>query len=1097
MDDEQRSQTPDATPEDDAIGGDPSAPGTSSRAAMPGGPSAPGETDLRTFLIADIRGYTSYTEEHGDEAAGQLAGRFAALVREVVEGRGGYLLELRGDEALAVFSSARQALKAANEIQRRQEIDALPRGIGIGLDAGEAIPIEGGFRGSALNLAARLCAQAGPGQVVASEAVIHLAARVDGLAYIDARTLRMKGLDEPVRAVTVVPESQAPKRRRSGGGRRVERRGTLAAAGLGLAVVVLGLAVAGSSLFRGGPPSTPGPSSAAEPSSSPTPAPSLVPGAGEIGVADLPVVAFVDPATGAVGERIKGFGEPVDARFEDGAFWVLDDAPRALHRIDPSTGADTLQVPLGFDVGHFTVGGGRIWVSEPTTTKIHEFDAASGREVASFDVSNSSFINQAIGGLAFGDGALWVSHGPADVSRVDPTSHAIRESITTEAIIGVQYTPDALWVIGWNNNVVRVDPVARAVTGSTDIAGRIGDMVAGGGVAWVSQPDTGTVVKVDSSLAQTTIPTGPGATALAFDDSTGTLWTANYAAGSVTRVDTVTNAPQTFNVGHGLQTIAAGGGKVLIGVTRSPDEIASALTGTVLRIGTGEDFYVTDPAIFGRTDARSQVDQATCARLLDYPDKDGPAGGTLEPSVATAMPEVSPDGKTYTFTVSSGSAFSPPSNEPLTAETYRASIERAMDPGLGGDEFAPGYAALSDIRGALAFHGGQTDHIEGITVEGDRLTIQLVQPSATFLQRLWLPYFCPVPIGTPAVQAGINDPPIARSGPYYIDEHVPGAITVLRKNPNYTGPRTPTFDAIAYLFEPDLGQAVGRVESGALDVAAGAGPALDIGGRIDRAWGPTSEAAGGGDQRLFRGAETGLDFLAVNPGSQALADPDVRRAIGLALDRPSLALAMHWAPTDEMAPLTATGITETDRFPLDGPHVDEAKALLHGRQLTLKIAWYDSKSCPACRQAIDVIVKDLAAVGITATEEESSFPAQFAAGTDSGYDLAVGNAWQDHPDLAEWLQRVFPTGSPYDMTAPAGWVPADISAELTRVLGLTGTERQTAAAALAKKIADDVDFIPLWQPVYPEFISERVGCLTFQQPYPSLDLVAACPAGSG
>ena len=75
--------------------------------------------------------------------------RFAALVREVVESRQGFLLELRGDEALAVFTSARQALKAANEIQRRQEIDALPRGIGIGLDAGEAIPIEGGFRGSA------------------------------------------------------------------------------------------------------------------------------------------------------------------------------------------------------------------------------------------------------------------------------------------------------------------------------------------------------------------------------------------------------------------------------------------------------------------------------------------------------------------------------------------------------------------------------------------------------------------------------------------------------------------------------------------------------------------------------------------------------------------------------------------------------------------------------------------------------------------------------------------------------------------------------------------------------------------------------------
>ena len=107
-----------------------------------GQPPAP-EAELRTFLIADIRGYTKYTTEHGADAAADLATRFAAVVREVVSKHDGFLIELRGDEALAVFVLARRALRAALEMQDRFQA-GLDRGVGIGLDAGEAVPVEGG-----------------------------------------------------------------------------------------------------------------------------------------------------------------------------------------------------------------------------------------------------------------------------------------------------------------------------------------------------------------------------------------------------------------------------------------------------------------------------------------------------------------------------------------------------------------------------------------------------------------------------------------------------------------------------------------------------------------------------------------------------------------------------------------------------------------------------------------------------------------------------------------------------------------------------------------------------------------------------------------
>ncbi len=171
------------------------------------------EAGIKTFLIADVRGYTRFTHERGDEAAARLATRFAELAREAIEAAGGTLVELRGDEALAVFDSARQALRAAADLQERFVAETvadpnLPFAVGIGLDAGEAVRVDGGYRGGALNLAARLCSLAGPGEVLVSPSVAHLARKVDGLDYVERGAVRVRGLEKPVDVVAVRPERE-------------------------------------------------------------------------------------------------------------------------------------------------------------------------------------------------------------------------------------------------------------------------------------------------------------------------------------------------------------------------------------------------------------------------------------------------------------------------------------------------------------------------------------------------------------------------------------------------------------------------------------------------------------------------------------------------------------------------------------------------------------------------------------------------------------------------------------------------------------------------------------------------------------------------
>jgi len=82
------------------------------------------EPAIRVFLIADIRGYTRFTYEHGDEAAAELAVMFGQVVTRVVSEFGGAVLEFRGDEALAVFASARQAVRSALALQ--EEFGCMP-----------------------------------------------------------------------------------------------------------------------------------------------------------------------------------------------------------------------------------------------------------------------------------------------------------------------------------------------------------------------------------------------------------------------------------------------------------------------------------------------------------------------------------------------------------------------------------------------------------------------------------------------------------------------------------------------------------------------------------------------------------------------------------------------------------------------------------------------------------------------------------------------------------------------------------------------------------------------------------------------------------
>src|SRR5688572_23234464 len=128
----------------------------------------------RGFLFADLRGYTSYLEKRGAVAGAALLDQFRVVVRSAVGRYGGAEIRTEGDSFYVVFPSASTAVACALDIVRESVAKtegetSIP--VGVGVHAGEALETDEGLVGTAVNIAARLAAIAGPGEVLVSDTV--------------------------------------------------------------------------------------------------------------------------------------------------------------------------------------------------------------------------------------------------------------------------------------------------------------------------------------------------------------------------------------------------------------------------------------------------------------------------------------------------------------------------------------------------------------------------------------------------------------------------------------------------------------------------------------------------------------------------------------------------------------------------------------------------------------------------------------------------------------------------------------------------------------------------------------------------------------
>lgn len=278
--------------------------------------------------------------------------------------------------------------------------------------------------------------------------------------------------------------------------------------------------------------------------------------------------------------------------------------------------------------------------------------------------------------------------------------------------------------------------------------------------------------------------------------------------------------------GDGGTDGGAAAGSVVIGVSTEPDTLSPLL-------GYGKD-------------GNSKIFDGLLARNADL---------SLKPALAKSLPEVTDDGRTYTYTLRDGVEFS--DGEPLTADDVVFTYRTVLDDKTNNP-------AKSEL-----------DAIKEVRADGDDTVVfTLDYPYAGFAARTVLPVVPEHIAGKQDPNTGaFNTEPVG-TGPYVLTDWSKGEKLTFKANPDYWG-GAPEVKKLTMAIIADDDVRATRLRSGDLD-----GATLP----------PNLAATFDNDDRLGTHRATSYDFRAVTlpTGNPVTGDTAIRRALDLAVDREAM-----------------------------------------------------------------------------------------------------------------------------------------------------------------------------------------------------------------
>jgi ABC-type transport system substrate-binding protein len=459
---------------------------------------------------------------------------------------------------------------------------------------------------------------------------------------------------------------------------------------------------------------------------------------------------------------------------------------------------------------------------------------------------------------------------------------------------------------------------------------------------------------------------------------------------------------------------------------------------------------------------------------MAFRDAPAPAGYTLRPEAAAGFPVISPDRRTYTFTIRPGLRFS--DGSPLTAANFKRELWRVQNPAMRSE----GAAWFSDVK--------------HVSASGHRLRIELSEPSGDLLMRLATSYACPVPVDWGVDPAGV--PLLVGSGPYYVHNYEPNREIVIQRNPFYRGRRPHRVDRIVITIGGDLASNIRAVEDKQAEVV---GPSLPFEFQQSLA-----QKYGVNRKQLFRFPGTVAYYVALNTSRPLFrGNVPLRKAVNLSLNRAEIAkvgpsFAHSQFTTDQIISRWVPGWVDHRLYPLAAPNLKRAKSLAAGHLNSGKATLWVSQvpGADLVGQA-NVIARQLSEIGLTVSVIPMSPQVIDAkAGTPGApYDMVLTRYFLHYPDPSDMLIRLLGgenASKPAGNTNVAYFNNTKYNRDMAAADRLTGRARLHAFSNLdAKIMRTAAPWAPLYEGSHWLFVSKHVGCLK-AHPVFRLDLAAIC-----
>jgi len=148
------------------------------------------------ICFLDLTGYTRLTDEHGDDAAADLASRLGKVVRRSSAAHGGKPIKWLGDGVMFYFREPGRGVESALEMVEEAVNVGLPPAH-VGLHAGPVLFQEGDYFGQTVNVASRIADYARPGEILVSQAVVDASGSASA-SFAEIGPVELKGVSGPI-----------------------------------------------------------------------------------------------------------------------------------------------------------------------------------------------------------------------------------------------------------------------------------------------------------------------------------------------------------------------------------------------------------------------------------------------------------------------------------------------------------------------------------------------------------------------------------------------------------------------------------------------------------------------------------------------------------------------------------------------------------------------------------------------------------------------------------------------------------------------------------------------------------------------------------